>query len=192
MNGERRAVFLDRDGVINENWPGYVKSWEEMEFLPGALEALRALAQSDFLIVVTTNQSAIGRGLMPPQAVDRIHRLLRETVEGHGGRLDAIYVCPHAPEDGCQCRKPAPGLLLAAAADLGLSLARSYLVGDALSDIQAAQAVSATGILVMTGRGREQVKQPPPAGLQPYHVAEDLAGAVDLIQELEAEGKETD
>jgi D-glycero-D-manno-heptose 1,7-bisphosphate phosphatase len=184
MNGERRAVFLDRDGVINENWPGYVKSWEEMEFLPGALEALRALAQSDFLIVVTTNQSAIGRGLMPPQAVDRIHRLLRETVEGHGGRLDAIYVCPHAPEDGCQCRKPAPGLLLAAAADLGLSLARSYLVGDALSDIQAAQAVSATGILVMTGRGREQVKQPPPAGLQPYHV--------DLIQELEAEGKETD
>ncbi len=154
-----RAVFLDRDGVICENRPDHVKSWSEFRFLPGALLALRRLAATPFRIVVVTNQAIVHRGTVPASAVEEIHERMARTVRRFGGRLDAIYCCPHRPEEGCPCRKPKPGLLLQAAWDLGIQLEGSYLIGDALSDVEAALAVGCQPILVRTGRGAAQAEQ---------------------------------
>ena len=152
----RRAVFLDRDGVISENRDDYVKSWQEFAFLPGVFEPLVVLAQTSFLVVVVSNQSAINRGLVNHETVQDIHRRMRRAVEDTGGRLDAITYCPHRPDEDCDCRKPKPGMLLQTARELDIDLARSYLVGDALSDMQAALAVQCKPVLVLTGRGRSQ------------------------------------
>ncbi len=155
LNGGRPAIFLDRDGVINENLPHYVRSWDEVHILPGVLDALRTLRQTPFAVVVITNQSAVNRGFLPLATLYDIHDRLRIAIAEAGGQLDAIYFCPHRPNEGCDCRKPLPGMLLQAAAALHLDLARSYLVGDAITDLEAALAVGAQPLLVRTGRGAE-------------------------------------
>ncbi len=152
------AIFIDRDGVINLNRPEYVKSWDEFTFLPGSLDALCLLGQLGWPVVIISNQSAIGRGLVAAETVAEINNRLVEQVEHAGGRIDGVYVCPHHPDEGCSCRKPRPGLLQQAARELGLDLQRSYLIGDAESDILAAKAVSARPILVLSGRGMDQQK----------------------------------
>lgn len=173
-----RAVFLDRDGVINANRPDHVKSWEEFAFLPGALHALRLLRAAGWTTVVVTNQAVIGRGIVSPAVVQAIERRMLEAVQAFGGRIAAVFHCPHRPEDGCDCRKPRPGLLLRAAERFGLDLAQSYLIGDALTDITAGRIVGCRCILVRTGRGREQLLRAP-AGIPPAdHVAADLLAAV--------------
>lgn len=148
----RPAVFLDRDGVINHNRSDYVKSWKEFVFLPGALEAIARLAASAYAVVVVTNQSAIGRGIIPVAAVDDIHRRMVKRVRSAGGRIDAVSLCPHQPDEGCLCRKPAPGMLREAAGQLSLDLSAAYLVGDAESDMMAAHAAGCCPVLVMSGR----------------------------------------
>lgn len=176
----RSAVFLDRDGVINENREDYVKRWEEFAFLPGVMEALRKLARTDFAIIVITNQSAIGRGFVSKEEVEAINRRMVKEIEARGGRIDAVLFCPHRPDDGCACRKPLPGLLLQAAEGLHLSLGSSYLVGDALSDLEAGMAVGCQSILVLTGKGRENL----PLLAEGYEgciVVSDLMEAVDWI-----------
>jgi D-glycero-D-manno-heptose 1,7-bisphosphate phosphatase len=150
------AVFLDRDGVINENRDDYVKCWDEVHFLPGVFAALARLARAPFRIVLVTNQSPIGRGILTRQEVEAINRRLVAEVSVHGGRVDGVYTCPHHPDEGCDCRKPRPGLLLQAARDLDLDLSRSYLVGDAASDVEAALAAGCSPIFVLTGRGQGQ------------------------------------
>lgn len=150
------TVFLDRDGVIIENRSDYVKSWEEVRFLPRALEALRRLSSSEHAVVLVTNQSAVGRGIISQEQAMAINRQVIAEIVAQGGRVDACYVCPHRPDEGCDCRKPAPGMLLRAGAELGLDLSRSYLVGDAVTDIEAARAAGVRGILVLTGRGNQQ------------------------------------
>jgi len=152
------AIFIDRDGVINLNRPDYVKSWEEFSFLPGSLDALRLLGELGWPVVIISNQSAIGRDLVAAETVAMINTHLVEAVTQSGGRIDGVYICPHRPEEGCACRKPRPGLLQQASCELGLDLARSYLVGDASSDVLAALAVAVQPILVLTGRGKEQRK----------------------------------
>ena len=184
--GGRRAVFLDRDGVIIANRADYVKRWEEVELLPGALAALARLATTGLAVVVVTNQSPVGRGLLSSVEVERINRRLRRRIKAGGGRLDGVYYCPHAPEENCLCRKPAPGLLLQAASDLDLTLAASYMIGDAYSDLLAGQAVGASPILVLSGRGRAQLEQPRPAELRAFHIVPNLAEAAALICALEA------
>ncbi len=154
----RPAVFLDRDGVIIANRDDYIKSWREVEFLPGAIAALRRLSQSNFAIVVVTNQSAIGRGIISLQQANDINRRVMAEIKAQGGRIDACYVCPHHPNDRCGCRKPAPGLLLRASQELELDLPESYMVGDAITDLQAARAAGVQGILVRTGRGEHQAR----------------------------------
>jgi D-glycero-D-manno-heptose 1,7-bisphosphate phosphatase len=156
MTDVQRAIFLDRDGVINENRPDHVKSLEEFAILPGVLDALRLLGSAGLPIIVVSNQSAINRGLVSWDTVDAVTRLLQERVISAGGRLDAVFYCPHRPEEKCACRKPRPGLLLQAANELGIVLTGSYFVGDALSDVQAAMAAGAQPLVVLTGRGREQ------------------------------------
>jgi D-glycero-D-manno-heptose 1,7-bisphosphate phosphatase len=152
-----RAIFLDRDGVICENRIDHVKSWQEFEFLPGAKESLASLSRLGFSIIVVTNQAAIGRGLMTTEALEDIHQRMVAEIAAHGGRIDRIIYCPHHPEDECDCRKPKPGMLLHAAAEMNLDLTSSYLIGDAATDIQAGQQVGCHNILVLTGRGKEQL-----------------------------------
>ncbi|MDI7275161.1 MAG: D-glycero-beta-D-manno-heptose 1,7-bisphosphate 7-phosphatase [Anaerolineae bacterium] len=172
-----RAVFLDRDGVINENREDYVKSWDEFSFLPGALEALRRLAASPLLIVVVTNQAAIGRGLVSADMVHEVNRRMIEEIEATGGRVDALYLCPHNRDESCECRKPKPGLLIQAAQEMGIDLGQSYCVGDKLSDLEAGRAVGCGGVLVLTGVGRDQDL----ANAAGYRVVSDLAEAVETI-----------
>jgi D-glycero-D-manno-heptose 1,7-bisphosphate phosphatase len=174
-------VFLDRDGVINQNQRDYVKSWDEFEFLPGTLASLRRLASTPYAIVVVSNQSAINRGLVSTAEVNAINdRMLRE-IEEAGGRIDAVYICPHRPDEECDCRKPKPGLLYQAANELDIDLASSYLVGDALSDMEAALAVGCTPFLVLTGRGREELARAHDSRLTDFVYAPDLAQTVEWI-----------
>jgi D-glycero-D-manno-heptose 1,7-bisphosphate phosphatase len=144
-----RAVFLDRDGVINVD-RGYVHRIEDFEFVPGIPFMLRELQLDGWRLVVVTNQSGIGRGLFTEDDYERVTQHMREQLAAHGVRLDGVYHCPHAPEQGCGCRKPAPGMLLRAAASLGLDLSRSVLVGDKESDMQAAHAAGLKGALRWT------------------------------------------
>jgi D-glycero-D-manno-heptose 1,7-bisphosphate phosphatase len=174
------TVLVDRDGVINENRPDYVKSWEEFSFLPGALEGLAALRAAGVRVAVATNQSAVGRGLLTAEALDLIHRCMRETVRSLGGHIEDILCCPHAPWERCLCRKPQPGLLLTALARMDERPGRSFFVGDTLDDLTAAREAGVPFVMVRTGRGREELArldgQQPPA-----YVADDLRQACRWI-----------
>jgi D-glycero-D-manno-heptose 1,7-bisphosphate phosphatase len=182
----RRAIFLDRDGVINVNRPDHVKSWDEFDFLPNALAALQKLAASEFRVIVTTNQAAIARGLVTEEAVCDIHARMIAAVGRAGGRIDAVYFCPHHPDDKCGCRKPQPGLFIQAARDFEIDLACSFVIGDAFSDVAAALAIGARPILVLTGRGREQHAEMMANNHTGHPIAGDLLGAVEWV--LRAEG----
>lgn len=185
----RPALFLDRDGVLNQNRADYVRTWEQVEFLPGVFTAMQRLAGSPYVIVVITNQSAVGRGLMTAAAVQAINQGIVEQVQQAGGRIDAVYSCPHSPDAGCACRKPQPGMILQAAQDLGLDLARSFLIGDAVSDVQAGLAAGCRPVLVRTGRGAAQVAGLRAAGLDAAPVVADLAAAVAwILQQSEPAG----
>jgi D-glycero-D-manno-heptose 1,7-bisphosphate phosphatase len=176
-----QAVFLDRDGVINENRVDHVKSWSEFRFLPGAIEAIARLSQTGVRVFVVTNQAIINRGLVSRETVDDINRQMVRQLAARGGRIDAVAYCPHRPEDRCYCRKPQPGLLLRLAAGHGVQLTRSALIGDTLSDLQAGAAVGCRSVLVLTGRGHDQLAQTRAARLDRLAVAPDLAAAVEML-----------
>ncbi len=182
------AIFLDRDGVINHNRPDYVKSWAEFHFLPGALEALQRLAQLGWPIIVVSNQSAIGRGLVSRQTVDEIHERMVDAISRVGGRIDAVLYCPHHPDAQCLCRKPRTGLLWEAQARFQLDVARSFLVGDAESDMLAALSIGSQPILVKTGHGKGQLTQLNKPILRYLHVVNDLAEAVNWIYRQTTDG----
>ena len=179
------AVFLDRDGTINEQM-GYINHLSRFRLLPQVLPAIRRLNAAGLKVVVITNQSGAARGYFPASLVDEVHEHLQQLLAAGGAHLDGIYVCPHAPVDGCDCRKPRPTLIEQAARDLDLDLSRSYLAGDRYSDIQTAANAGVKGILVLTGYGRGEYQylraaQP----VQPVHVAGDLLEAVEwILQDL--------
>ncbi|NOZ07008.1 MAG: D-glycero-beta-D-manno-heptose 1,7-bisphosphate 7-phosphatase [Chloroflexi bacterium] len=177
----RPAIFLDRDGVINQNRSDYVKSWEEFEFLPGALNAIAQLASSHFHVIVVTNQSAIGRGIVPSPVVEAIHdRMVREVTRA-GGRIDAVVYCPHEPKRGCLCRKPAPGMFHEAVARLPVDLPASVFIGDAQSDLLAARAAGCRPVLVMSGRTTPEMLETWDAAIRDIVVEKDLLTAVTLL-----------
>jgi D-glycero-D-manno-heptose 1,7-bisphosphate phosphatase len=176
-----RAVFLDRDGVINENRPDHVKCWAEFRFLPGALDAIRRLTEAGLLICVVTNQAVINRGLVPRVTVDAINRQMVSEIERHGGRIAAVAYCPHRPEERCRCRKPQPGLILDLMARYRLEPHECVVIGDALSDLDAGRAAGVASILVRTGRGREQLALALAGGRFGLTVAADLPAAVDHL-----------
>ena len=177
------AVFLDRDGVIIENVPAYVRSWNDVIIFPQALEALACLRDSPYKVIIVTNQSAIGRGLITMQEAEAINHKLNQVVNKAGGRIDAFYICPHTPEMHCVCRKPEPGLILQAAREKHLDLSRSILIGDALSDLAAGQAAGILkNILVLTGRGLKQINLPERLNYKPFLVYASLKEA--LVSEL--------
>ncbi len=181
-----RAVFVDRDGVICRNRDDYVKSWQEFVFLPGALEALTRLARLSLRIVVITNQSAINRGLVSVDVVEDINARMMSAIEAAGGRVDRVLYCPHRPDEHCACRKPRPGMLLAAADALKLDLSHSYLIGDAASDVQAGRAVGCRSYLVLTGRGRRQLIRCLSHGRFDFTVRWSLGAAVNSILRRES------
>jgi histidinol-phosphate phosphatase family protein len=186
----RPAIFLDRDGVICANRDDYVKSWDEFRFLPGAKKAIRQLAMLGWPIIVITNQSAVGRKLLSHRELAAIHRRMEAEIVAAGGRLDALFYCPHLPEEHCPCRKPNPGMLFKAANALQIDLERSILVGDAISDIEAgARAGVPWRYLVLTGRGKAALREAQSALELPYFiVAHDLAEvARRLTRHLPAE-----
>ena len=175
------AVFLDRDGTLNRD-KGYVHLWADWEWLPGAPEALARLKEAGYKLVVVTNQAGVAKGLYREEAVRELHRLVNQDLAGRGlPALDAFYHCPHHPDYSgpCSCRKPAPGLLRLAAAELGLDPARSFIIGDKLSDTAAGLAAGCRPLLVRTGHGRAEAAGAPPD----LTVAEDLAEAARLITE---------
>lgn len=149
----RPAIFLDRDGTLNVNPDGWVSSVGEFRPIPGAFEAVSRLARAGWPLSVVTNQSGIGRGITSREAVDAVNGECVRVAAAHGVAFDGIYVCPHAPDEGCECRKPLPGLLLRAAAEHSYDLFRSYLIGDSHRDLVAGRAAGATALLVLTGHG---------------------------------------
>lgn len=184
----KAAVFLDRDGTINEQM-GYINHLSRFHLLPRVGEAIRLLNEREIPVVVTTNQSGLARGYFPEALLDEVHDAMIRRLKSEGAHLDGIYTCPHHPEAkeeryrcACLCRKPKPGLFMRAAEEHALDLSRSYVVGDRWSDLKAAAACGAHGVLVLTGYGRgDQQYIGPSQAVQPMYVAEDLLDAVHWI-----------
>jgi D-glycero-D-manno-heptose 1,7-bisphosphate phosphatase len=177
-----KAVLLDRDGVINVDQDGYVTCWSQFRLLAGAIEGLRQLTAAGYRLAVVTNQAAVGRGLASADEVDELNARMVSTLAEGDVRIDTVLCCPHAPEEGCACRKPQPGLLVEAARRLGVVPADTCVIGDWVDDIAAARAAGcAVPILVMTGRGRRALPLVRAAGLGPFLVARDLLVAAQAI-----------
>ena len=168
-----KLVVLDRDGTINHDSDQYIKSPAEWKPIKGSLEAIARLTQAGYRVVVATNQSGIARGLFDMTMLNAIHDAMQRAVHQAGGRIDAIFFCPHADEAGCACRKPRPGMLLEVGRRLNVPLEGVPVVGDASRDLQAAAAAGARPVLVLTGKGRQTRKA---GGLPPgTEVFADLA-----------------
>ncbi len=177
-----KLIVLDRDGVINEDSDAFIKSPEEWRLLPASAEAIAALTRARYQVVVVTNQSGIARGLFNLGTLNRIHEKMQREVGNAGGRIDAIFYCPHGPDDGCECRKPKPGMFQDIERRLQIKLTGVPAIGDSLRDLQAAQAVGARAILVRTGKGAKTEKTLVQAPLaEPVEVFDDLAAAVDAL-----------
>lgn len=176
------AIFLDRDGVIIENRTSYVRSWADVFIFPQALKALSALSQASFRIIIVTNQSVIGRGIITQEEADHINTRLIDKITLAGGRIDSVFMCPHTPSQDCSCRKPKPGLLIKASHKLSLDLKNSLIFGDALSDLKAGQnAGLKQTILVRTGRGHEQAQLKEAQNLLPFPIYDTLFDAYKYL-----------
>jgi D-glycero-D-manno-heptose 1,7-bisphosphate phosphatase len=170
-------VFIDRDGVIIRGRPDYVRSCDQIDVLPGALDAIARLCRAGHRVMIVTNQSALDRGLISEEQLEEIHKRLSQLVEAAGGQITRFFVCPHHPQAGCRCRKPRPGLLYQAREQEGSILASSYVIGDQLSDLEAAWAVGSQPILVLSG----ETSAPPALARLDHLQAQDLAAAADLV-----------
>jgi len=177
-----RTVFLDRDGVINKNSENdYVKTWDEFRFIPKAKEAIRALTDAHWDTIIISNQAGVGKGVMSAQAVEEINTRMIDEIERGGGEVKAVYYCPHRQDEGCECRKPKPGMLLRAACEHLIEVSESYLIGDKITDIQAGAQVGCTTILVKTGCGEKHFEKHSQWPVIPDYIASDLSEAVELL-----------
>jgi len=154
-----KLLILDRDGVINQDSDAYIKSLDEWIPIPGSIEAIAQLSKAGWTVAVATNQSGIARGYYPLSTLDAMHARLRELVAQQGGEVGLIVHCPHGPDEGCDCRKPKPGMLRTIAAHYQVDLAGVWFVGDSKGDLEAALAVDAQPILVKTGKGEKTLSK---------------------------------
>lgn len=189
----RPAVFLDRDGTLIEE-SGYLDRLERLVFFPYSVDAVRVLNRAGFLVVIVTNQAGIARGIVKESFVGEAHRHIATRLAAGGARIDGFYYCPHYPtgtveqyRTTCDCRKPAPGLLRRAAADLDIDLARSFVVGDRWHDLAAGQAVGARGVLVRTGLGKRDEWEPE-AGTTAAAIVDTLMDAAAWILDQPFDG----
>ena len=172
-------IILDRDGVINEDSDDYIKSPVEWQPIAGSLEAIAKLSQNGYKIVVVTNQTGLGRELFTVEALNAIHMKMNTHLAQFGGIIDAVFFCPHIPEDNCNCRKPKPGLYNEISERLCVSLKKVFCVGDKMTDIQAIQSAGGKPVLVRTGQGQSEIDQGlVPEGIPVYG---DLAQFIDEI-----------
>jgi len=175
-----RAVFLDRDGTINVE-VDYLDDPARCLLLPGVGEAIAKLNRAGIPVIVVTNQAGVGRGKFPPSAIDAVHHRLDELLAPFDAHVDAYYSCPHHPDDRCLCRKPLPGMLHEAAGTWEINLARSFMIGDKVSDVEAGIAAGCRTGLVLTGYGTKNLAECRSRGIAPAFVAADLAEAVAWI-----------
>lgn len=182
-----RLLILDRDGVINEESDAFITSPEQWQPIPGSLEAIARANAAGYRVVVLTNQSALKRRILDFRTLSLIHQKMHQYLADLGGQIDAIFLCPHGPDDGCHCRKPNPGLFHELAARLHVSLSGVPAVGDRLTDVMAARAAGARPILVETGRGRETLGLG--MDLSGIGVYRDLAAVVDDLPELRSKSE---
>ena len=174
----RRFVLLDRDGTVDAQTAGaYVLRPDDVELLPGAAEGLRALRSAGLGLVIVTNQAPVARGWISPTELDAVNARLLDLLAAEGVGIEGIYACPHDAGDGCDCRKPRPGLLLQAAAEHGFDLTQTYLVGDKDSDVEAGRRAGVTTVLVLTGEGEAALA----SGSAPDLVVRDLREAASII-----------
>ncbi|HEX7045451.1 MAG TPA: D-glycero-beta-D-manno-heptose 1,7-bisphosphate 7-phosphatase [Burkholderiales bacterium] len=173
-----KLVILDRDGVINYDSDAYIKSPEEWHPIPGSLEAIARMHREGFRIVVASNQSGVGRGLFDTDTLMRIHLKMIDAVRAKGGDIDAVFYCPHTPDDDCECRKPKPGLFVEIADRLKVNLNGIWVVGDDERDVVAARAVSARPAFVRTGHGRRTLRR---KRLEGVPVFDNLAAFADAL-----------
>lgn len=143
-----KAIFLDRDGVINQERKDYVKKVEEFVILENVPDAINLIKNNGFLVIIITNQSAVNRKLLTIENLDRIHEKLQKYLKEHNTSLDGIYFCPHTPSENCKCRKPEPGLIIQAVNDFEIDISQSFMIGDSKKDIQAAENAGCKGILL--------------------------------------------
>lgn len=172
-----RLVILDRDGVINADSPDFIKSAAEWKALPHSLEAIAKLNRAGYTVIVASNQSGLGRGLFDAAALDAIHEKMLQEVRLAGGDIAAIYFCPHRPDEDCECRKPRPGLLKMIAVDMQVDMQGVPVIGDSGRDLDAARAVGARPILVLTGNGKKTLASGDPVA----DVFENLDQAADAL-----------
>ncbi|HEY6566576.1 MAG TPA: HAD family hydrolase [Actinomycetota bacterium] len=180
----RRFALLDRDGTINVE-VDHLDEPDQLELLPGAAAAIRRLRELGLGIAIVTNQAQVGRGLLTPDQLTRIHERLRSMLAEQDATVDAVLFCPHPPEDGCDCRKPLPGMAVEAADRFGFDPAEAFVVGDHASDMGMGRAIGARTILVLTGHGAHERAR---GGAIADHVVADLAAAVDIIAGIVAPG----
>jgi D-glycero-D-manno-heptose 1,7-bisphosphate phosphatase len=174
-----KLIVLDRDGVINHDSDQYIKSPEEWRPIPGSLEAIARLNHAGYRVVVATNQSGVGRGLFDMGTLNAIHEKMHRALALVGGRIDAVFLCPHTADSVCECRKPSPGLLREAGRRFNVDLGGVPVIGDSLRDLQAAESVGARPMLVLTGKGERTLRDgdlPKGAAIYP-----DLAFAVSAL-----------
>jgi D-glycero-D-manno-heptose 1,7-bisphosphate phosphatase len=175
------AIFMDRDGTVSEE-AGYMYHAGLFRPFPWTGEAIRKINDSGMKAILTTNQSGIARGYFKEEVLHQVHQILHTALQQWEARLDAIYYCPHAPDENCECRKPKPGMLLRAARELDLDLGRSFMIGDRYLDVRAAHAAGVRSVLVCSGDGKDEVaKYAGQAVPQPNFVADNLLHAVEAI-----------
>ena len=182
------GLFLDRDGTINEE-VDFVTSAKGLHLIPGSAEAIREANELGLTVIIITNQSGVARGLLTEDQLLEIHKSLLDKLDDAGAHIDAIYYCPHHPEFGvgeyridCQCRKPRTGMLTMAAKEFSLDLARSFVIGDRMIDVQTGNNAGASSVLVLTGYGRTELELCKENGARVAHVAEDLKDAMNYVR----------
>src|SRR6266581_2521597 len=177
------TIFLDRDGVINENRSDYVKSWSEFRFLPESREAIAKLTQAGHRIIVCTNQAGVARGSLTVEVVEEIHRQMVAAIAEAGGVIEKVYYCPHSIDENCACRKPRPGMLLRARDELGLDMSDAVFIGDSITDVRAAIAAGIHAVLVLTGLGMEQFRKYHHEAKGLFRIAMNLKQATEVVLE---------
>ena len=153
-----KLIILDRDGVINEDSDNYVRSVDEWQPIEGSIEAIAKLSKAGYDIAVATNQSGLARGYFTPETLDAMHQKMIDLVQARGGKVDAIFFCPHGPDNACECRKPKPGMIKQALTQFQQPASESWVIGDSLRDIQAGQQAGCKTALVATGKGERTLK----------------------------------
>ncbi|MDT8281677.1 MAG: D-glycero-beta-D-manno-heptose 1,7-bisphosphate 7-phosphatase [Gammaproteobacteria bacterium] len=178
-----KLIVLDRDGVINHDSDAYIKSKEEWQPIEGSLEAIARLNHSGYTVVVASNQSGLARGHFEIEGLTAIHQKMDELLAKIGGRIDAVFYCPHGPDDACDCRKPKPGMLLQIGQRFNVSLNEVIFIGDSISDVKAASNACAKPVLVRTGKGMkaEKILRSECNSADSVPVFDDLAAAVEAI-----------